>query len=804
MAQREEILTITVDYETAVNNISKFQDTVNRAKEDQKLFKEELKNGQITQKEYNRAFEESNAVIKTSNESIRSLRKEIENNIKIENSQLGSLRSLKAELSNATKAYNEMSRAEREGAKGQDMVKHIQAISNELKNEEENIGVFNRSIGSYQDALASAIGSGNAFAVGILRQAAAAGTATGVMTALKGAVMGVGTAMKALLANPIVLVLTAVIGVIATLTAAFKRNEEGMSKINAVVSKVGAVFGVLMDKLEPIASWLVDGLLWAFDKVADGIEKALNAIASAMEWLGLDTAAAGLRNFTKEAGDAARAAGNLNKATVEETRATEEATKIQKMYNDELAKTVERYKRQIQAARELEDQLTKDIADEKERQLEETRIAYDRQIEALKERIAAEEDQEGQAAKDLLSQAVLLAAEKDRKLTEINDKFDTERRAKDIQNRLETVEAGSREELKLRLEQLEIQQAAELKEAEAKGYEKSAIVAKYEKLSQDEITKTNAAIVKNQTDTVKKILDSAKDAGETKAQQAVADANAAIEAKQFEIDSVEQMVGESDEDFLNRKKELNDQLAELGFKRIEAEKQAEEEAKAARAEEIQTMIASVGEMFDALNGMLDEFGLKNEALAAMSKSVALYQLYQENAKAIASGLASAMTVGFPGNIAAAATTLATIAKTITSAKQIIAGAGSAPKWTGGSSSSRTSSRQKVQRFAEGGLVSGEGTSTSDSIPVMVSNGEYILNAASVRTLGAGYLDSLNSIGLGVPLQTSSAVSDTMGIIKELQDLKRTVAEKPSWVSVRDITLEQERIDVRDQERDLFE
>jgi|GEM_PF-6257735 len=46
-------------------------------------------------------------------------------------------------------------------------------------------------------------------------------------------------------------------------------------------------------------------------------------------------------------------------------------------------------------------------------------------------------------------------------------------------------------------------------------------------------------------------------------------------------------------------------------------------------------------------------------------------------------------------------------------------------------------------FAEGGFVSGKGHSTSDSIPAMLSNGEYVVKASSVRKFGKGYLDRLN-------------------------------------------------------------
>ena len=47
-------------------------------------------------------------------------------------------------------------------------------------------------------------------------------------------------------------------------------------------------------------------------------------------------------------------------------------------------------------------------------------------------------------------------------------------------------------------------------------------------------------------------------------------------------------------------------------------------------------------------------------------------------------------------------------------------------------------------FATGGYVSGRGTSTSDSIPAMLSNSEYVINAKAVRKYGTNFLDAVNN------------------------------------------------------------
>ena len=47
-------------------------------------------------------------------------------------------------------------------------------------------------------------------------------------------------------------------------------------------------------------------------------------------------------------------------------------------------------------------------------------------------------------------------------------------------------------------------------------------------------------------------------------------------------------------------------------------------------------------------------------------------------------------------------------------------------------------------FATGGYITGPGTSTSDSIPAYLSNGEYVVKASAVNRVGVGFLDSINS------------------------------------------------------------
>lgn len=51
----------------------------------------------------------------------------------------------------------------------------------------------------------------------------------------------------------------------------------------------------------------------------------------------------------------------------------------------------------------------------------------------------------------------------------------------------------------------------------------------------------------------------------------------------------------------------------------------------------------------------------------------------------------------------------------------------------------------VEGYASGGYISGPGTGTSDSIPAMLSNGEYVMRAAAVDKYGVGFFNNLNQM-----------------------------------------------------------
>lgn len=153
---KQQILDIKVKYEDAIYGIIRYKEKIDQLKQSIKDLQQQEKDKTITTNEMKVQTEAINATIKEYQYNVRALRKEIQNNVREEQQQEGSLKSLRAQLSNATKAYDELSRTEREGGKGQEMQEHIQDLIEELKEAEEATGRFQRSVGSYYDSMMKA------------------------------------------------------------------------------------------------------------------------------------------------------------------------------------------------------------------------------------------------------------------------------------------------------------------------------------------------------------------------------------------------------------------------------------------------------------------------------------------------------------------------------------------------------------------------------------------------------------------------------------------------------------------------
>jgi hypothetical protein len=122
--------------------------------------------------------------------------------------------------------------------------------------------------------------------------------------------------------------------------------------------------------------------------------------------------------------------------------------------------------------------------------------------------------------------------------------------------------------------------------------------------------------------------------------------------------------------------------------------------------------------------------------------------------------------------------------------------------TGGDSTQTTKPQGTINvnaRMAQGGMVNGPGSGTSDSIPAMLSNGEYVVNARSTR-LFQPLLAAINGYGVNTPAFAAGGLAVQQADAPRMDNTDRLaeaiqvgMANQPirTYVTAGDITNQQQ-------------
>jgi len=287
---------------------------------------------------------------------------------------------------------------------------------------------------------------------------------------------------------------------------------------------------------------------------------------------------------------------------------------------------------------------------------------------------------------------------------------------------LAVAEKGSQEELQVKLQQLNLQEQQEKKsisksvENEEKRNELLMLVEqKYQKqrdtLQTQYEQQRHDRMVQAATNEFTERMMSADN---TLEQERIR-----LEQAAFMYENAFQQEGESAEAFLARKLQLYqayiEQKKTLDKTEIEME---------------QTKVKAIAQLSGAIGEVLETLGEKNKDALIASKVLAIAEV------AIQQGLAIANTVRAAAEgsksvwelLAQIAVGVAAVTASIVSATKSIESA----------------------KFAKGGLITGPGTGTSDSITARVSNGESVMTA-NATALFSPLLSAINQLGGGVPI-----------------------------------------------------
>lgn len=196
-----------------------------------------------------------------------------------------------------------------------------------------------------------------------------------------------------------------------------------------------------------------------------------------------------------------------------------------------------------------------------------------------------------------------------------------------------------------------------------------------------------------------------------------------------------------------------------------------------RTQETEQLLNGLSTASSSFSSMFQALGGEGERYAAFAKTFAIFQVVLAQSAAIANAVAAGAN-GAPWFMLPI-----TIASSIAAVVAAIAQA------------TQTLDSAEMPKYATGGLVSGPGTGTSDSIMARVSNGEGIMTARAVNQWGT-VLSAINVSSGGNPIPTSNLPEKGGGMHGMEQMMERVMLRMPSpIVLVKDIDNGQKRVRV---------
>jgi hypothetical protein len=413
--------------------------------------------------------------------------------------------------------------------------------------------------------------------------------------------------------------------------------------------------------------------------------------------------------------------------------------------------------RELEETRKAEDMLNSLIADAGEKARAEENTRYAREIDDLQKKYDSE--------KNIITKNAIYSQIESAKIIHNNNMqvLDSKAISEEIKSNEKTLELklsiakkGSDDEFELRKQQLDNKMQMELQQ--------EGLSAEQQKLIQQQYYEEELQL---EQDHQKDLQDKKVEAIQQGFQQQIAAAGEnqmlklqlLAEQAEEERAQMEQLQGESNADYAARQAAADEKVTEAKKKYNDAQV-ANEQAK----------WQAVGGLMQAGVQLMTALDSKNKALAIAGKALALGQIAVQTGIALAKGIANAQAAGYPASIPITISTIAMILANIATAIKTVKGA----------------------KFATGGLVTGGGTGTSDSVQARLSNGESV-NTARATSMFSPIYSVLNQLGGGVPIQAAQTGAQAQGQDIIAAAVARGVSALNLRVGVDEITRVQNRV-----------
>lgn len=202
----QKIISVELKAGQAINGIAQLNQLIQNEKDLMKQLTAENKKG-------SEQYAMAEKSVKELNRTKRQLQREIQAEVKLEREQTGSLNELRNQLSDLTKKYDSLSRAERENVNvGGKLQRQINQVTTEIKNAEQSTQRYYRNVGNYQNAIIGALGMNNRYIQSMMLIASSSQGASGAFGAMATSVKAFGKALWGLMANPAFLAIAGIVG----------------------------------------------------------------------------------------------------------------------------------------------------------------------------------------------------------------------------------------------------------------------------------------------------------------------------------------------------------------------------------------------------------------------------------------------------------------------------------------------------------------------------------------------------------------------------------------------------------------
>lgn len=379
---KKVILSLTINSKDAVQAIVDTTKQIENLKNAQASWKKALDAGTVSEDQYTAATAQLKAQLKDLNQTVKANEKVLLDNIKGAKAQGESLNAMRANLKTLIKEYDDFNEAQRNSAKGQELLKYISDLTLEIKDLEYQQQIFKRNVGNYMSALES-----TPFGKIAQQFQALSGGTMQISTAFQNATTmakSFGAQLLKLAANPWVIAIGAVVAIVMKLVDAFKKNDDAMTALQTAFSAFQPILDLINKGFNALVG-VVTNVINGFTKAATAVMSIIPSFRSASEAAqqytkDLDALEESERQYAVEsAKNEAQIASLRDKAADKEKYTAEQRIKFNKQAQ---ALEEKNYKTQKQLAAErlrlarIEQKRDNDYSDERKNKIAELEAAY--------------------------------------------------------------------------------------------------------------------------------------------------------------------------------------------------------------------------------------------------------------------------------------------------------------------------------------------------------------------------------------------------------------------------------------------